>query len=224
MRGSIGLKVWSAATGLFLALFLVVHLAGNLALFLPPEAARATYNGYSAFLSGNPVIKLASIVTLMSFGAHAAVSGALTVRNRRARGPVRYAHERPRESSPWVRRSMGWLGVVLLVFLVEHLKTFWFAYKFGEVALDPAGNRDLYGLVTTAFANPVYCAAYTVAMLALGAHLVHGLASSPYTLGLRHPRWGQVVRASGVVLAVLISAGFAAMPFWVYLKGPGGPS
>lgn len=221
---SIGLKAWTAATGILLTLFLVVHLAGNLALFLPPDAARPAYNAYSAFLSGQLLIKVASLVTLLSFVAHAAVSGVLTLRNRRARGPVRYAYDRPQDTSPWYRRSMGWLGVILLVFLIEHMKTFWFAYKFGEVPSDVGGHRDLYGLVTAAFGNPLYAAAYTGAMIALAAHLVHGLASSAYTLGLGNRRWGRVVRGAGIALALIISVGFAAIPFWVYFTATAGAS
>lgn len=222
MRSSVGLKLWTAATGLFLTLFLVVHLAGNLVLFLPPERARLTYNAYSAFLAGNPLIVVASLVTFGSFVAHAVISAVLTLRNRRARGPVGYACDRPQATSAWYRRSMGWLGVVVLVFLVEHMKTFWFSYKFGDVPLDANGHRDLYGLVVLAFDSLAYAVAYSLAMVALGAHLVHGLVSTTYTLGWRRPRWRGVVRKSALALAVVLSLGFAVIPLWMHLFGGGG--
>ena len=219
IRSSIGLKLWTAATGLFLTLFLVVHLGGNLALFLPPEAARLTYNAYSAMLAGNPLIKVASWLTLASFAAHALISAAITAKNRKARGAVRYAFDAPAATSAWYRRSMGWLGLIILVFFVEHMKTFWFVYTFGEVPLDANQNRDLYGLVTVAFDSLAYVIAYVVAMLALGFHLVHGLASSTYTLGLRRRRLGRIATRVGMALAALLAAGFAAIPLWVHFTG-----
>jgi hypothetical protein len=42
-----------ALTGLFLCLFLVVHLLGNLQLLLPPRVAQWQFNFYSKLLSGN---------------------------------------------------------------------------------------------------------------------------------------------------------------------------
>lgn len=219
IRSSIGLKLFTAATGLFLTLFLVVHLGGNLALFLPPEAARLTYNAYSAMLAGNPLIKMASWLTLASFAAHVVISAAITVKSRRARGAVRYAYDQPAATSPWYRRSMGWLGLIVLIFFVEHMRTFWFVYKFGEVPLDPNKNRDLYGLVTLAFDSLAYVSAYVLAMAALGFHLVHGLASSTYTLGLRRHRLGRIATRIGLALAVLLAVGFAAIPVWVHCTG-----
>ncbi len=71
MTSSIASKLWMAATGLFLCLFLLVHLFGNLQLFLPRPQAQEQFNFYSQLLSSNPLIKVAGLVTYASILAHA---------------------------------------------------------------------------------------------------------------------------------------------------------
>ncbi len=217
MKTSIGRKTWMALTGLFLCVFLIVHLAGNLTLLLPEADARTMYNAYSAFLVGNPLVKVISWVLYASILAHVVVSLVLTIQNRRARGDEGYAYERPSESSSWHARSMGLLGTVLLVFLVIHMKTFWFEYHWGEVALDAEGNKDLYGLVVAAFSQTWYVALYVVSMIALGYHLVHGTYSACRTLGLHHRRYAGLIEKLAVVFAIGISAGFALLPVWIHV-------
>ena len=51
-----------ALTGLFLCLFLLIHLFGNLQLLLPAEVAQWQFNFYSKLLSGNVFIELVSYV------------------------------------------------------------------------------------------------------------------------------------------------------------------
>lgn len=221
MSLSVDRKLWVALSGAFLTLFLVVHLAGNLALFLPPEQARPVFNAYSAWLSQLVLVRVVAIGVYASFVVHAVVSLALAWRNRRARGPVRYQYDPAARSSPWFARRMGALGVVLLVFLVVHLRTFWATYHWGGLPLDPAGHKDLYGLTVEAFARPGYVLFYVASMIALAFHLLHGTVSATRTLGLYHRRVGRWAGRVGVLLSVTLGAGFAALPVWVHLTTGG---
>ncbi len=213
---TIAQKILMALTGLFLCLFLVVHLVGNLPLLMPLPAAQLRFNAYSEALSHNPLIRLASLVTLASVLVHTLVSLVLTRRNRSARS-VRYAVARPAETSPWYARRMGLLGTILLLFLLVHMRTFWWEYKFGEVGVDAAGRRDLYGVVVAAFQAEWYTALYVLCMGALGYHLLHGVASASRTLGLHHRRYGRWLEGLGITFAVGVSAGFAVLPVFVYI-------
>lgn len=215
MTGSIPRKIVMALTGLFLCLFLVVHLAGNLALYLPLPGARLTFNAYSAVLSGNPLIKVASVVTMAALLLHAIVSVLLVRQNRAARS-IRYVVHAPEASSTWYSRNMGRLGALIFAFLVLHLRTFWFRYTFGEVGVDAAGNKDLYGVVVAAFGEEWYALLYVVSMVALGYHLLHGVFSACRTLGLHHRRYGPWIERIAMAFAVAVSAGFAGMPVFVY--------
>ena len=112
-----------ALTGLFLCLFLVVHLFGNLQLLLPVEVAQWQFNFYSKLLSENLFIELISYVLFASILAHILYALLITIKNRRANGK-RYEHDRRGVSSKWYSRKMGLLGTIILVFLIIHLRDF----------------------------------------------------------------------------------------------------
>ncbi len=205
-----------SVTGLFLVLFLVVHLLGNLQLLLPAPAARSWFNAYSEALAVHPLIKVAAWITSGSIALHVAVAGLLTRRNRAARP---YDRERPGASSPWYGRWMGWLGVALLVFLVLHLWDFWYPFHYGPIDLDAAGNRDLYAVVARSFANPVIVLGYMVSMAALGFHLWHGLRAAFISLGLYGVRAERGRGRAARLIAWGLAGSFAAIPLYVFLAG-----
>ena len=87
-----------SATGLFLCLFLIGHLAGNLQLLLPAEEALLTFNEYAKFMTTNPFVKVLSYLTYFSILFHAVDGILLVVQNKRAR-PVQYAYNKPNVNS-----------------------------------------------------------------------------------------------------------------------------
>ena len=205
-----------ALTGLFLCLFLVIHLAGNLQLLLPPDRAQIQYNHYSELLSHNILIKIISYGLYASILLHALYALLLTLRSRAARGDQGYAYDRRGVASPWYARNMGLLGALLLVFIVVHMRDFWYEYKFQATPLDSAGRKDLYLIVVTAFREWRYVALYVVSMLVLGFHLLHGFYSAFQTLGLYHSRYGKWMKWAGRIYTFLITAGFILIPLWIY--------
>ena len=68
VSSSIGRKLLMALTGLFLILFLVVHVAGNLQL-LKSDGGRA-FNEYSQFMTSNLLIKIVGIVNYTTILLH----------------------------------------------------------------------------------------------------------------------------------------------------------
>lgn len=206
-----------ALTGLFLCLFLAVHLAGNLQLFLPEDDARESFNAYAALLAGLPFIKIAAWGTYLAILAHVVIAVVLTVRNRAAAG-TRYEERASEALSPWPSRFMGVLGTVILVFLVVHMSDFWWPFKFGgDLELDPHGRRDLFGLVVAEFQKSWKVALYVLGTLAVGLHLVHGVYSGLRTIGLSHPGYARWARRLGLAFAVVVTLGFAAMPLYLFL-------
>ena len=89
-----------ALTGLFLCLFLIVHLAGNLQLLLPADEASLKFNQYSKFMTGNPLIKIISYLLYLSIIAHVVYAFIITLKNRQAAGGA-YAYDRRHVSSTW---------------------------------------------------------------------------------------------------------------------------
>ena len=84
IKSSLVKKYWMAFTGLFLCLFLVGHLAGNLQLLASGEGARDQFNEYALFMTTNPVVNVLSILTFASVLFHVIDGIMLTVSNRRS--------------------------------------------------------------------------------------------------------------------------------------------
>ncbi|HRJ31249.1 MAG TPA: succinate dehydrogenase cytochrome b subunit [Cyclobacteriaceae bacterium] len=212
LSSSLGKKILMALTGLFLILFLAVHLIGNLQL-LKDDGGEA-FNVYAEFMSTNPLIQTVSKGNFAFIVIHIVWALILTIQNRKARGTVGYA-QTSGKSSIWASRNMGILGTAILIFLVIHLKHFWAEMHFGSVPvvnIDGKEVRDLAGIVDYWFHVNWYVAIYVVAMAALGFHLWHGFASAFQTLGLNHLKYNAVINFVGKTFSVVVPALFAWIP------------
>ena len=207
-------KILMCLTGLFLCFFLIIHLLGNLQLFLPAEKAQLQFNAYSHFLSGNLFIKMVSYVLYASIILHALYALIITMKNKQSGGT--YKTDNRARASKWYSRNMGVLGTVLLLFLIIHFKNFWYEYKFGALPMDANGNKDLYTLVVTTYQEGWYVVIYVISMIALGYHLLHGFFSAIRTLGVLHPKFVRWIRYFGIGYSLMISLGFAIIPVYVY--------
>ncbi|MCB0395945.1 MAG: succinate dehydrogenase cytochrome b subunit [Flavobacteriales bacterium] len=132
LKSSLAKKYWMAFTGLFLCLFLIGHLAGNLQLFMSGYEGRLQFNEYAVFMTTNPAVKLLSYLTYLSIIFHAIDGIMLTVANKKAR-PVAYASNNAGANSAWASRNMAVLGLILLIYIVVHMSDFWYEYKFGAL-------------------------------------------------------------------------------------------
>ncbi|MEM1134222.1 MAG: succinate dehydrogenase cytochrome b subunit [Bacteroidota bacterium] len=206
-----------ALTGLFLCLFLVVHLAGNLQLLLPPEEASAQFNLYSKFMTGNPLIKMVSYLLYASIIAHVVFALIITLKNRQAANSI-YVYDLRGKASNWYSRNMGALGSIILLFLIVHMKDFWYEYKFGSLPLDSEGNKDLYTIVINSFSELWYVALYTVSFIALGYHLLHGFNSAFKTLGAYPRKLSRILYYLSIGLTCILTLGFIIIPIVVYFK------
>jgi succinate dehydrogenase / fumarate reductase, cytochrome b subunit len=208
---SIGKKAVMAVTGLLMLGFLVAHMLGNLKIFFGPT----DYNGYAAWLRtiGEPVLHrtwflwVSRVVLSASVVLHAVTAYQLSRRDRAAR-PVGYQHRRPRAS--YATRTMRWGGVILGLFLVWHL------LDLTTLTVNPRGEpghpyQNVVADFHTWYANVVY----VVAMLALGLHVRHGFWSAAQTLGAGSVRRDRTLKAVANVLAVVLTAGFLAVPVGV---------
>ena len=215
---SLGRKLTMALTGLFLILFLAVHLAGNLQL-LKADGGRS-FNIYAEFMSTNPLIQIVSKGNFAFIFIHVIWAILLTKQNKSARGPVAYA-ESSGKSSHWTSRNMGILGTLVLVFLVVHLKDFWAQMHFGQmptVDYDGKTYRDIYSLVDLWFHKEWYVGLYVFCMAAVGFHLYHGFASAFQTLGLNHLKYNGLIQTVGRAFAIVVPFLFALIPVLMYFN------
>ena len=211
---SLGKKYLMAITGLFLCSFLVIHFLGNIALFTDP----VQFNEYTRFMSSNPIIRVMEIVLVTGFLTHIVDAIILTRANKKAQ-PVKYAMNKNKSS--WYSRNMGLTGSVILAFLILHLQSFWYEYKFGEVLMTVDSNgdpiKDMFTIVKTAFSEWWYSAIYVLAMILLGSHLNHGFQSAFQSVGLRHKKYTPTIKMLGTGFSISITVGFISFPIYFFI-------
>ena len=120
LKSSLGRKLIMSLTGLFLVMFLVGHVLGNLLLFV--NDGGQAFNEYARFMSSTPAIQVLSLLTYASIIVHVIYSIIVTRKNKSAR-PIAYAANASSANTIWSSRNMGVLGTIVLIFLVIHLKS-----------------------------------------------------------------------------------------------------
>jgi succinate dehydrogenase / fumarate reductase cytochrome b subunit len=217
LSSSLGRKLLMALTGIFLILFLAIHLAGNLQL-LKNDGGRA-FNIYAEFMGTNPLIQFISKANFTFILIHIIWAIVLTRKNREARGRVAYAIA-PKKAT-WASRNMGLLGTLILIFLVVHIRHFYAEVHFGSLptkVYDGQEVTDLYGQVAYWFKVDWYVALYVFCMVALAFHLWHGFASAFQTLGINHMKYNPLIHFVGKAFAVVVPALFALIPIMMFFS------
>jgi succinate dehydrogenase / fumarate reductase, cytochrome b subunit len=217
MTSSIGKKLVMALAGIFLILFLPVHMGINL-LILGPDTV--LFNIAANFMASNLVIKIVEIILFLAIILHVIYGLILQVQNWFAR-PKRYRIENYTSQSSFFSKWMIHTAAIILTFLIIHFFDFYFKVKiFGEEVDDIIINgkhyHDLGALVLAKFEMPLFVIIYLIGFLFLGFHLLHAFQSAFQTLGLNHSKYTPVIKALGVIYTVLIFAGFSLIPLLIY--------
>jgi len=208
---SVGTKILIGLTGLFLFIYLVIHIAGNLMIFF----GQAAFNKYAYTLEGNPVIPAIEIVLLLAFLMHIYKTVRMYIENQAAR-PVRYQKKKMAGSpsrKSFASSTMIVSGLWLLLFLIIHVRVF----RYGTEYPWPAGGRDLYRLEMETFANPIVVVFYVLSMIVVGSHLWHGITSALQSIGADSAAVTPRLLVVGKAIAVLIAVGFIAIAVWAYV-------
>lgn len=219
-RTTIGKKVVMAVTGMILVGFVVVHMVGNLKIYLGPEAL----NTYAGFLRevGEPLFPretllwVVRLVLLASVGLHILAAAQLTALDKASR-PQRYAVKKVTTS--YASRTMRWGGVIIVLFIIYHLLHF----TLGRVGYapgvyqpgDPNSGFQTYANVVHGFQSWPVSLFYILAMGALALHLYHGTWSMFQTLGLNSSKWNGVWRGVAIAVAVAVFVGNVSIPIAV---------
>jgi succinate dehydrogenase cytochrome b subunit len=213
---SVGQKVVIGLTGFALFLYLLIHIAGNLIVFLGPAA----FNRYAYVMEyGNPLLPAIELGLLAIVVIHIYKTVRMFLGNQEKR-PARYEMKRragrPSRKS-FASSTMILSGLLLLVFMLIHVKTFRFSPEYEWAA----GGRDLYRQELEALSNPLVVGFYLLAMAAVGSHLWHGISSSLQSLGFDHPVWTPRVLGAAKIIAFLIAGSFMVIAVWAYLQQGG---
>ena len=191
---SLGKKYIMACTGLMLGGFLLVHAAGNTSILL----GRSAFIAYAEHLHAlGFLISLAELILLSIFLLHIITGLILFLQNLGAR-QSRYAVSKAAGGRSWGSATMPYTGLVILCFILIHLKNFHFTDH----------SRTIADIVAGVLGNPLYTALYAIGLTGLGLHVSHGFWSMFQSLGINHPKYDGLIRACAWIVCGLVSAVF----------------
>ena len=213
-QSSIGKKYVVAVTALFLILYVLGHLVGNLQIYLGPDRI----NAYAKFLHDlGPILWLVRVILLAAFVIHIVATIQLAQENRLAK-PQKYAVARYQRST-MASRTMIVSGLIVLCFVIYHLLQFTLQVtdpEFREVH-DSMGRHDVYRMLILGFRHPLVSLFYVIALFLLTTHLSHGFASVVQTLGINNRKIANFVSTGGQTLAWVVFAGYISIPVTILL-------
>ncbi|AXJ00177.1 succinate dehydrogenase subunit C [Cyclonatronum proteinivorum] len=223
LQTTVGRKILTGVTGIFLTLFLVAHLAGNLSLFAGDGGE--AFNLYAVFLHDlGPLLWIAEIILIILFALHAYLGIKIYLGKKKAR-PVDYSYYKSQggpSKQNLASKTMLISGSVILLFVILHVLHFKYNFFMPQMTVaNPGGGEmiDLAGHVEQAFLNPWITLAYTAVMLLIGVHLKHGVWSAFISLGAKNPKLVPLLYTVGGIVAALLAVGFLIIPVFIFFNG-----
>ena len=208
---SIGKKLIMSISGMFLIVFLLLHVCLNFTAIISQEA----YQVACHFMDTNIFIQIMVPVLAAGFAIHIIFSLIITMKNLKAR-PVKYAVANEAKASSWASRNMFVLGLIVFGFLALHLTHFWAKMQLQHFI---GGKPDeAYELLKDLFGKWYYSAIYVVWVLALYFHLSHGFWSAFQTLGVNNYKWLPRLQCIAKVYAVIVALGFISIPVYFFVQ------
>jgi succinate dehydrogenase / fumarate reductase cytochrome b subunit len=218
LSSATGKKFVMGLTGIFLILFLVVHVGVNACMWANDEGRM--FNVAANFLGETVVPRILEIGLFLGFILHIVQAYVLEVQNRKKRGTA-YQVPMGNRGSKWYSRYMGWLGTFVLLFLVIHLKDFWVPSRFGdmpEVTYNGVTMHDLYSLMKDSFTHEWLIVIYLAGCVSLAYHLMHGFQSAFRSLGVYNQRYIGMINGLGMAFSIIVPLAFAMMPISIYFN------
>jgi succinate dehydrogenase / fumarate reductase cytochrome b subunit len=207
-RSSLGKKYIMAITGLLLFLFVIVHMLGNLQVYIGQDAV----NAYAALLKSKPALLWTARAGLFIIAILHILSALQLAAENRAARPEPYAEGKPIAS--YAARTILISGLIILAFVVYHLMHFTFGVtnpEFLEMH-DRLSRHDVYTMLVDAFRNPWVSVFYIVSMGLLCLHLSHGVSSIFQSLGIRRKKTLAAFNRFAQISAIVIFIGNCSIP------------
>ena len=203
-RTTVGKKFVMAISGMILVAFVLVHMLGNLLVYVGPRAI----NDYSALLHKEPALLITGrVILLVALGIHVLIAIQLCARNRGARGGSYMKKERL--ATTCGAGAMTTTGALVALFVLYHLLHF----TLGSAHPDSVPG-DVYQNLVQGLKNPMVSLVYVAGVVILCLHLRRGIANMRQSLGLIHPAGDRLAGA----LVFLIAAGYISIPIGVLAR------
>lgn len=213
-KSSIGKKLIMSISGLFLIIFLLLHMSINLLSVVD------SFNGnfgdaeglfeLGCWFMSTPVVTVMVPVLAFGFIIHIIYAIYLTWCNIQTRGGYkRYEVASKAKAESWASKNMLALGIIVLGFIAFHLTHFWDDMQLQEFLGREAENP--YELLTSTFKEWWMVVLYIIWFGALWFHLTHGFWSAFQTVGWSNQIWEKRLNVIGYIFATIIFIGFAVV-------------
>ena len=220
---SITKKVTTAIAGLFLIMFLMVHLGINLFILPITENHQGMFAAAAHFMGTNWIVKVFEIVLMGAILLHILLGIILQFQNWAARGQKYKV--KSKSTTSFMSRYIIYTGIMILLFLMIHFYNFYFI-KLGLVRAPDIANilhpqeEHFYELAVYLFTNEIgYSILYIVAFIFLGIHLNHAFQSAFQTLGLNHKKYTPAIKTIGKIYSIVIPIGYIIIPLYFMILG-----
>ena len=217
LTSSIGKKLLMSLAGIFLIVFLLVHMGINLLVIIFEDPM--VYNKAAHFMTSNILIKIFEIVLFGGFLLHIIYALILQVQNWIAR-PSRY-NKANYSNTSFFSKFMVHTAAITLVFLVIHMMDFYIKAKFGhaaEINVEGIAYHDFASEILDKFKMLPFVIFYIAAIIFLGFHLIHGFQSAFKTLGMDNRKYTPVIDALALIYSIVVVAGYSIIPVIIYFS------
>ena len=207
LQTTIGKKILMAITGILFCFFLLLHLLNNLTLFVGAD----TFNAMVGSLENiKPLVRILEALLLIILVIHISNAIILAINSKKTR-PIQYKIN-SQGSSKLSSRTMTISGIIILIFLVIHLGTFWKTFQFTP------DHSSYYDVVTKnkiiGFGNPIITLLYMIVPILIGMHLKHGFESSFKTFGINNEKVKNLLNKVSIIFWFIIPGGFFIIALW----------
>jgi len=202
-----------ALTGIFLVLFLIVHVGLNACIWAMDDGVM--FNKGAHFMGSNIIPRLLEVGLFVGFFLHI-IQGILLELQNRSKRKKGYAVAMGNKGSKWYSRSMGLLGTLILIFLIIHVSHFWFPNRSHQGFL--LGEEiNLFERMKEVFQVEWIVILYIAGCISLAWHLLHGFESAFRTMGVTNKKYLAMLKGIGVGFSIIVPLAFALMPVSFYL-------
>ena len=198
-----------AISGLFLILFLTLHMGINLVAVFSLSA----YDDVCEFMGTNSVVQIMVPILALGFVVHIVYAFVLSWQNYKARGTEVYESGNASDNKEPSKNMLA-LGIIVLGILFIHLSHFWAKMQLQEWT----GHETMRGsvVIVEIFSKPLNVGLYLIWILALCFHLIHGFWSAFQSLGLIHSKWNLRIKIICHSYVTLITIGFLTTVIYFY--------
>ncbi|MBP5210698.1 MAG: succinate dehydrogenase cytochrome b subunit [Bacteroidales bacterium] len=201
-KSSIGKKLVMSISGLFLILFLTLHMCINLISVFSEEG----FEKACEFMA-LPIIDIMVPILAAGFAIHIIFAIILTAGNLKARGKVRYEVPNKAATDSFAARNMFVLGLIIFLGLALHLTDFWANMQLKDWMGNEPDNPNM--LLANTFGNVRITIMYLLWFAAIWFHLTHGFWSAFQTVGLNNNIWMKRLKWIAYIYVTVLMLGFA---------------